>query len=1699
MADDPNGIGSNEQNSSNISNTSNISSSNIINTNNINQSLNNVNNQINTVTNDATQQFKKLEEQVQNLNKQLNNMNFNSSQFNEFFNTLSNKIKELEKSASEIKIDLNTDPNNIQQMLNPFIEQIKVLLGQALDNIDIFHNLPDSAKDAANQVHAAFNNLDLGLAENVQSQVDSVSKNLENLAIQFKNTQAAMGGLVTDIKTNSFGDFDSKLLIGDLKTLEDSFKTTQSHVIDFYKAFSDINPDMAKNIFPQMFQQLKSEIPATMSEIKKLFEDPNFTNDPKMLEQYNEYFNKINKIISEQAQNINNGFKEISPTLDPKSISYMQDVYKDFLKTMESFGILNKDALSRLTPNSEEFKDLENKTNQFKALTDSVKNNKEALYEINNVEKEVNDQLNKMTNNYENLGNKAKSTWDNMKSGVSDFLAPLSAVEKGLGMLGLAGIPITAGGIKQFGAGTIDYYNKQAQWTSEAARAELATGNAFDITGAQSRILNTGTDYYNRTHGMIGFEEYNKSYINLAQNVGGQYGISDQQSISDLNKINDQTFAMTKVYNINESTTAEFVKTFYKELRLGAGETADVMSRLTQSATSSNVPVDQYIKSVASLAMQFRGVGLSGQEAVNAMDNMMSRGMTFQQAQGMSSAMGGAVGKMADNYGMSAYTGIMAGQAKDPFEAIAQGIERYTIKDGKLTQTEGYGARMAERLDYQLNMMGNLSGGNTSAQTKIIYDTLKSQGFSSDQASQGLAYWKSGDKNLFSNFLEKEKPGGKSAEELTKESVDKLSSVADLLSGQQKAQAENQLAQYKAAGILKDPLDKLYGGIQNLIKALGDTTTKLLQSSLPALNNLTGGLQNLTGGIGGTELLVGGAGLLGAAAGTKYLAKKGMEGLSQLGKKVPTSAAEIGAITEVGTASATAEAGFLSKLLPKLKTGGKVAAGTAAAAGAGYLGYELYQSLFGESKKSEATTTSDKLYNKVDDIYKLLTLHANNAVPGGFTGPGGFGTSSSAYPIGTTPGIYPPGTITGPKTYEELIQAQQSASPTSSGYKWGDSAIGGALGAFTGYKAISGLASGGISKVGGKLGGPLLGTALTLGANLFDPITHSFKGDSVEGDYKRGLLNSGEGIAESAAMLGGPLGWAGIAGWEGGKAIFDYTSKDKTTGKGGLQQLEETGGFGVGLARLLEGSDAKFNTTTALPEQINDMRQMKSQFGVSEEQYKKYADTKLDSRDAYQKATADPMYNIYSKLDRNVNLNETEQLTGSLNKLLSDESVLRETTSNKKDFWGRYDLLKNNKQEFKNQAVLDEVEKSNPGKREMYEKYLKDPSKLSTSELYEASNISTRPYDTISSEAEGNIMKQKQDLQTQTLKDAKDEITNGNLKTVENLIKNNNISNESKVLLGGIFDKIGNLQASGAISDDRDKKQLLEESYLKKVAPSGDVKKMIDLANQIKGGSPDTATVNQFNELYEKSGNKEAYSEYIKNMNKTVASSLSSSRAMSYDQLDAALKSSSDIEKAAQQPVEPTQGTQTKASNVDSSSEMLKRTLGSASNPFSKGTLLSGISPMLSSSYMNNDPNSRINYLGVMKEILNQGGDEVVAPFGNIEQQTRTNRAIMDSTIFKQDRFGTDLPSRLESTYKTAFSGKDNIYSPPSDAAGGGAYSGLKQANIQINASRDLGKKETEELVNAIKSVLKGYDVKINQHDESLSVLEKNAVYSKKY
>ena len=401
--------------------------------------------------------------------------------------------------------------------------------------------------------------------------------------------------------------------------------------------------------------------------------------------EYSQGSNELSRISDDLNSAQSNGDVQLIETLKRKMESKSKELDALMIALNKSGAILGKawNDMSRSDKERMEHQGakVHREVESILASIQAANRNKLALnaaYNFKNDQNEissltdVNDALKELREEAEKTGDKSQESsvsisgfFSSLSNGFSGILGFISnALNKvGLGAYALGPISLLAE------ANNFHIQQGRQRYQSMGQAALLGVNDlGSEAARAQSRMM-YGNQLYMMSGGRIDQMAVQESYKSLVQ-VGGQVGVSPEQTARDMDYFNKQTALMQQVYGVDQSTINDVFKTYYQDMRMSADQTANAFYRLTQTAQAANVPIDQYLKAVSGVADQYMKVGIAGYKAESVLDNLMKQHIRIDIAKEVATQLGNAVGKFADNEDAVAFAATVNGD--DPFVGLAK-------------------------------------------------------------------------------------------------------------------------------------------------------------------------------------------------------------------------------------------------------------------------------------------------------------------------------------------------------------------------------------------------------------------------------------------------------------------------------------------------------------------------------------------------------------------------------------------------------------------------------------------------------------------------------------------------------------------------------------------------------------------------------------------------------------------------------------------------------------------------------------------------------------------------------------------------------------------------------------------------------------------------------------------------------------------
>ena len=590
---------------------------------------------------------------------------------------------------------------------------------------------------------------------------------------------------------------------------------------------------------------------------------------------------QVQKVMNEQAKKIGRSFKTFTPddlARLGKEGEQLTKFVKDVLeRTSKSAGDLH--TLSK-TLNL----DVDEKT--LKSLIEDKKAMNEFGEEIQKTEKKANDL--------------AKTLKDGVGGAIGSLKSAWSSVT---GILGKLGLGIGALGPFAVGYKAYEMHAEQGRARYKTMGVDASVGvtdMATSAANAQQRLMQ-GNDIYAMSGGMINREFLNESYKSAMQNVGGHYGSSPEQAMSEVNELVGKTALMQQVYGIDQGTMNDMYQTYFKDMKMSANDAAGAIAQVTETARTAGIPVSKYLKMINGLAQNFMKIGIEGDSANTVMGNVLARGARADVAQEVASEAGNTLGKMAGDKNWVAYTSSVMGM--NPFEGLARAA--YT-HEANGDPRAGWANDIIKMADMRVNTMAGAAGNDPNVKRMIVTDTFKEMGFSQRSASMLTSSYMQGNIKQFEDLFNKESKKldnpNASLEEVNKKLTEQLQAMTGQLAGSDKLRAQLEAALYKNA-------DKIGNVVDDLLKQIGPLILKLQSVMMTLGYLLISGIGNLINYIKNynppqwlsdlvssvknfamnnpiTAAAIGSVGAVATVAGVSYAKNKAVSGVKQGGSAV---------------------------------------------------------------------------------------------------------------------------------------------------------------------------------------------------------------------------------------------------------------------------------------------------------------------------------------------------------------------------------------------------------------------------------------------------------------------------------------------------------------------------------------------------------------------------------------------------------------------------------------------------------------------------------------------------------------------------------------------------------------------------------------------------------------------------------------------
>ena len=405
-------------------------------------------------------------------------------------------------------------------------------------------------------------------------------------------------------------------------------------------------------------------------------------------------------------------------------------------------------------------------------------------------------------------------------------------------MVGMDLSPMALAG--QFATGSRSYYQKFGQMDIDTMRAMLQQGD-FYSQDVLDFNRNKTIELYGKYNGQIDFGEFSKMTNNLISNIQGHVGQDKISGQTDMLNLSEPAILLNKVYGVDSENA---INTFYKKIGMSAEETENHLYKLVQTAQSSNIPVSNYISTIATMSERFRELGVNINLANNGMQNLMLSGMSYEDSKDLVSGFGTAISNYDDNPGRAAFFGSMIGM--DPFEAIYTTKARWEKdENGNYVVSESATKAIFDMMRQDIGLASAVaSGAGEDYQKSIVIDKFKSLGMDDKTAYMAMDKFFEDDlEGLRKVLTDAENEDKTVILEGREELEEKLSLVADQTDALTTAQNQLNITNMELADVGKGIYELIGKSLTAIISTVGGILIDVVDLLKPVTKFLGGLLQ----------------------------------------------------------------------------------------------------------------------------------------------------------------------------------------------------------------------------------------------------------------------------------------------------------------------------------------------------------------------------------------------------------------------------------------------------------------------------------------------------------------------------------------------------------------------------------------------------------------------------------------------------------------------------------------------------------------------------------------------------------------------------------------------------------------------------------------------------------------------------------------
>lgn len=442
----------------------------------------------------------------------------------------------------------------------------------------------------------------------------------------------------------------------------------------------------------------------------------------------------------------------------------------------------------------------------------------------------------------EQVGKKSKEHTANLHTQFFNLINSITRTTSSFGhMLSTFGLKTISLGPISVAATTYEYDLAQGRKRYDSMRADALLGindlNESAIRSQQQMLY--GNELFMMSGGRINQYAIRDNYENMVRNIGGQVGKTPDQTAQDLNFFANNTVLLQSVFGIDQSITTEFIKTFYRDMRMSADQAGNAFAKLIQQAQSANVPIDQYISAFNELAKQYMTIGIVGEKAGVVLNNLTRHHIRIDIAKEVASQLASGLSTFGQNKNFVAFSGAMLGM--DPFAAIANMAYTHEANGDPREQWINDAVTLADKY---VNTIMPAYGNDPDLRMMGLVDIFKQQfGFSQRTASMlAKDYLENGNTQQFRDkFKEEQKKAenpNATLEDLNEKALGYLQKMTRQLAEGDRLEALLKGELFKTARHMGSMIDSILKEIAPLLRSIQGLTLEFTAKIVEWLGEL---------------------------------------------------------------------------------------------------------------------------------------------------------------------------------------------------------------------------------------------------------------------------------------------------------------------------------------------------------------------------------------------------------------------------------------------------------------------------------------------------------------------------------------------------------------------------------------------------------------------------------------------------------------------------------------------------------------------------------------------------------------------------------------------------------------------------------------------------------------------------------------------